>query len=75
VKVADAVPAFKAIGAVVEAPLTMNCTVPVGLLPVTVAVAVKEVPKVMLLGTPLSTVVVLGSVPAFTVTSYGPAIE
>jgi hypothetical protein len=48
-------------------PLTMNSTVPVGLLPETVAVAVNEVPKETVDGTPESVVLVVPRLPVLTV--------
>ena len=53
----------------------MNSTVPVGLLPVTTAPAVNDVPKVVALGTPDRIVVVPLRLPAVTVMTYGAVVE
>jgi hypothetical protein len=48
---------------------------PLGLIPATVAVAVKVVPNVAVTGTPESTVVLGLRLPAFTLIMYGLVVE
>ena len=63
---AEAVPELSA-SVAKAAPFTMNCTVPVGLLPATAVTAVKDVPKGVVDGTLDNVVVVLPRLPALTV--------
>jgi hypothetical protein len=74
-KLACAVPEALSAEVAYTAPFTISSTVPVALLPPTVAVAVNAVPKVVVAGTPDKLVDVVTKLPAFTVIKYGAVVR